>query len=328
MSTTRWGILGAGRIAGVFAQGLANLPDAELLAVGSRSQGNADAFGARYGVPRRYPSYDELAADPDVDAIYIATPHVLHAPNSLLCLRAGKAVLCEKPFTINAREAETVIAEARERGVFLMEAMWTRCLPHMETLRGLLADGAIGEPRLLNASFGFRTGFDRHSRLFDPALGGGALLDVGVYTISLASMIFGTPRDVGGAATLGETGVDEQAAAVLSYEDGQLAALNFAIRTATPHEAVLCGSEGTIRIEPPWWAPSSVRLSRPGAEDQVFAPAAIGNGYAHEALEVQRCLREGRTESQIMPLDETVSIMRTMDRLRELWGVCYPGEER
>ncbi len=326
MTTTRWGILGAGRIAAVFADGLANLPDAELLAVGSRSQSNADAFGERYGVPHRYPSYEQLAGDADVDVIYIATPHVLHAENSLLCLRAGRAVLCEKPFTINAREATAVIDEARERGVFLMEAMWTRYLPHMQTLRGLLDDGVIGEPRLLNVSFGFRSNVDPRSRLFDPALGGGALLDIGVYTVSLASMIFGEPREVSSAATLGATGVDEQAAAVLSYDDGQLAVLNFAIRTSTPHEVVLSGTEGTIRINQQWWAPSSLTLSRPGAEDQQFAPAAIGNGYAHEAVEVQRCLGEGRTESAIMPLDETASIMRTMDRLREQWGLRYPGE--
>lgn len=328
MSTTRWGILGVGNIARQFAEGLAQLPDAELLAVGSRTQANADAFGERYHVSRRYPSYDELAADGEIDAIYIATPHVLHAANSLLCLRSGKAVLCEKPFTINAAEAEAVIAEARERGLFLMEAMWTRFLPHIETLRGLLADEAIGEPRLLSASFGFRTSFDPHSRLFDPALGGGALLDVGVYPMALASMIFGAPREITGAATLGETGVDEQGVAVLSYDGGELAALSFAVRTETPHEAVLSGTEGRIKLEQPWWAPSSLTLSRSGAGDQVFAPAAIGNGYAHEAIEVQRCLREGRTESLVMPLDETLAIMRTMDRLRGQWGLRYPGEEQ
>lgn len=328
MTHTRWGILGAGRIAGVFAEGLANLPDAELLAVGSRSQENADAFAERFGVARRYASYQALADDPDVDAIYVATPHVLHAENSLQCLRAGKAVLCEKPFTINANQAERVIAYAREHGVFLMEAMWTRFLPHMQTLRGLLEDGAIGEPRLLDASFGFRTGFNPRGRLFDPALGGGALLDVGVYTVSLASMIFGTPREVSGLATLGETGVDEQGAVLLGYDDGQLASLNFAIRTNTLHEAVLSGTEGQIKINQQWWAPSSLTLSRAGAEDQHFAPAAIGNGYAHEAIEVQRCLQDGRTESSVMPLDETLAIMRTMDRLRAHWGVQYPGEEQ
>src|SRR5215216_7626821 len=201
MTKTRWGILGTGNIASQFARGLVALDDAELVAVGSRTAESAEAFGERFSAPRRHASYAALASDPDVDAIYIATPHPLHHDNTIMGLEAGKAVLCEKPFAINAGQAQAMIATARERGVFLMEAMWTRFLPHMVRLRELLAAGAIGEVRMLQADFGFRTSFNPQSRLFDPALGGGALLDVGVYTISFAQMILGEPDRVTGLAT-------------------------------------------------------------------------------------------------------------------------------
>jgi predicted dehydrogenase len=187
----RWGILGTGRIAGQFARGLAALDDAELVAVGSRAAQTAAEFADEHGVPHRHASYADLAADPDLDAIYVATPHPFHKGNSLLCLGAGKAVLCEKPFTINAAEAEEVVAAARGQGRFLMEAMWTRFVPAAARVRELLAEGAIGEVRMLRADFGYRAGIDPNGRLFNLALGGGALLDVGVYTVSFASMVFG-----------------------------------------------------------------------------------------------------------------------------------------
>ncbi len=193
MRKIAWGILGTGRIAGNFAADLALLPDAELVAVGSRSEATAQSFAGRFGAPHAHGSYEALAADPAVEVIYIATPHPLHAENMKLCLRAGKAVLCEKPFTLNAREAEEVIALAREQKLFLMEAMWTRFLPAVVRARELIEQGAIGEVRLLLADFGFRAAFDPHHRLFDPQLGGGALLDLGVYCVSLASMLFGPP---------------------------------------------------------------------------------------------------------------------------------------
>jgi predicted dehydrogenase len=324
--TIRWGIIGSGNIARQFARGLAVLPDAALVAVGSRSQGAADAFGELFGVPRRHASYDALANDPDVDAVYIATPHVLHKENSLLCLRAGKAVLCEKPFTINAREAEDLIAYARGAGLLLMEAMWTRFLPIIVRLRQLLAEGAIGEVRMLSADFGFRAKADPASRLFNPALGGGALLDVGIYPVSLASMVFGAPARVTGMAHLGETGVDEQAAIILGYDGGRLAQLSTAIRTSTPHEALLMGTEGQIKIETPWWMPTRMTVHQAGKAPELIELPFTGNGYNYEAAEVMRCLREGQRESPIMPLDETLTIMQTLDTIRGQWGLRYPGE--
>ena len=324
----RWGILGTGNIARKFAIGLQALDDAALLAVGSRSAESADRFADQFGAPRRHASYAALAADPEVDAIYVATPHSLHKENSLLCLEAGKPVLVEKPFTINAQEARELIDTARSRGVFLMEAMWTRYIPLMVELRRLLAEGAIGEVRMVAADFGYRTRYDPASRAFDPALGGGGLLDVGVYPISLASMIFGNATRIASLAHLGETGVDEQSAFILGYGQGQLAVLYTAVRTTTPQEAEIMGTEGSIRIHAPWWVPKAMTLARPGREPERMEVPFIGNGYNYEAAEVHRCLRAGLLESEVMPLDESLAIMETMDRIRDQWGLRYPMERR
>lgn len=327
MSRTRWGIIGAGSIAGRFADALTTLPDAESLAVGSRSQSSATEFAEAHGFGRTYGSYAELAADPDVDVVYIATPHPFHAENIELCLNAGKAVLCEKPLTVNAAEARRVVALAREKGLFLMEGMWTRFFPLMKRLRRLLADGTIGEPRMLAVDFGFRAPFDPASRLLDPALGGGAMLDVGVYCVSFASMVFGPAARATGYAHLGETGVDEQFAAVLEHEGGRLSAITAGVRTASPQEATIMGTDGTVRVRSPWWMPAAMTISRPGGGDEVAEEPVGSNGFAHEAAEVMRCLRAGDKESGVMPLDETVLVLKTMDGIRSAWGLRYPGEE-
>ena len=323
--TLRWGILGPGNIARKFAEGLAHAEAAELVAVGSRSRDKADAFGEAFDIPHRHASYEALADDADVDAIYVATPHPMHRPNSILCLEAGKAVLCEKPFTVNAAEAREVIAAAREKGVFLMEAMWSRFLPAMVTLREMLAAGAIGEVRMILGDFGFRCGWDPAGRLLDPALAGGGLLDVGVYPISLASMILGAPVGVAGAAHIGETGVDEQAGMVLTCAGGALAVLATGVRTSTPHEAWILGTDGKIHLHAGWWRGSRITVYKGSDTEDTDVPA-VGNGYNYEADEVARCVAAGKTESGVMPLDETVSIMETMDALRAVWGLKYPME--
>ncbi|MBV9849578.1 MAG: Gfo/Idh/MocA family oxidoreductase, partial [Armatimonadetes bacterium] len=282
--------------------------------------------GAEFGAARRYGSYEALAADPDVDAVYVASPHPMHKEDSLLCLNGGKAVLCEKPFTINAAEALQVIGTARARKLFLMEAMWTRFTPVMGKVRELVSQGAIGEVRIVQADFGFRAGFDPKSRLFDPALGGGALLDVGVYCISFASMLLGTPEQVVGTAHLGESGVDENTGILLRYPKGEIAVLAVAVRANTPQEATVIGTEGKIRIHAPFWIPRALTLSRSGQEDEFIELPYEGNGYNYEAQEVARCVGEGLMESPIMPLDETLAIMQTMDSLRAPWGLKYPTE--
>ena len=322
----RWGILGTGAIAKLFATGLQSVPDATLAAVGSRAAATADAFADRFGAARRHASYEALAADPEIDIVYIATPHPMHHTAAKLCLEAGKAVLCEKPFTVNTIQAREVVALARERKLFLMEAMWTRFLPLMVRFRELIAAGAIGEPRLLTADFGFRHNGDASHRLFNPDLAGGALLDVGVYVVSLASMIFGPPERGTGMADIGATGVDEQTALVFGYPGGKLAQLTVAVRTNTPQEVTLMGTEGTIRIPPIWWKPTTLTITRPGKPVERIDEPFQGNGYNYEAAEAMRCLRAGELESPTIPLDETISIIRTLDQARAQFGLKYPME--
>ncbi len=320
-----WGILGPGSIAQRFAKGLQSVPDAKLYAVGSRSLQKADEFADKHDAPKRYSSYEELAADPDVQAVYIATPHPQHKDAALLCLNHGKAVLCEKPFTVNAKEAAEVIELARAKDLFLMEGMWARFFPGMVRVRELLASGAIGEARMLQADFGFRTDVNPEGRLFSPALAGGGLLDVGVYPISLASMIFGTPTGVSGQAQIGETGVDEMAAVTLKYAQGQLASIVTGVRINTPSEATIFGTEGSLKLHSPFWNPVKLTLSAGGKTEELSVPFE-GEGFNYEAQEVQSCLRAGKTESAIMPLDETLAIMQTLDTLRSQWGLKYPME--
>ena len=321
-----WGILGTGTIAKKFAEGLQALPDAKLVAVASRSQAGADSFEQQFEVPHRYASYEAMMHDPIVDAVYIATPHSCHKYNTILCLAAGKPVLCEKPFTINAQEAEAIINIARAKKILLMEAMWMRFLPIMMRLRKMLSQGVIGEPRLLSADFGFHKEFNAESRLYNPELGGGALLDVGVYTLSLASMIFGAPTRITGMAHLGESGVDEQSSMTLAYTSGQMASLYTAIRTTTFQEASIMGTKGRIKINSPWWKGTTMTLMRDNDKDDFVEVPFEGNGYQYEAMEFMRLLREKKTESDIMPLDESLAIMKTMDALRKLWGLKYPME--
>jgi predicted dehydrogenase len=207
-----------------------------------------------------------------------------------------------------------------------MEAIWSRFLPHIVKLRELIAEGAIGEVRQVRADFSFRTEVDPKSRLFDPALGGGGLLDVGIYPVSLAAMLLGAPSDIASLAQLGTTGVDEQAGIVMRYDGGRLAVLTTGIRTSSPHEALILGTEGHIRVHDAWWKPSALTLARDGEAAQPIDAPAVGNGYNYEAAEVMRCLRAGRTESETMPLDESLAIMRTLDAIRAQWGLRYPSE--
>ncbi len=323
----RWGIIGCGSIAAKFAEGLKKVPGSILSAVASRSEQKARRFGEKRKVARCYGSYKSLAADPDVDVVYIATPHPMHMENCMLCLNAGKAVLCEKPFTVNAAQVKDVVSLARSRSLFLMEAMWTRFLPSITKLREILSQGLIGDIRLLQADFGFRTDLRPDSRLFNPELGGGALLDVGIYNVSFASMVFGRqPSRISSIAHIGETGVDEQSGIVFGYENGEIAVLTSAVRTATYQEALIAGADGQIKLNGRWWGGSPFTLSVAGRKPEQINPRPKGNGYNYEAEEVAGCLRSGKLESEIMPLDESVRIMETMDRIRKQWDLKYPFE--
>ncbi len=324
--TIRWGILGPGAIARKFAAGLKAVRDAELIAVGSRSLERANTFADVFNIPHRHGNYRDLVNNPDVDVIYVATPHPFHKECAILCLEAGKAVLCEKPLTVDAKQAEEMIACAREHNQFLMEAMWTRFIPVMVKVREWLADGAIGEPRLLTADHGSRKVISTETlegRHFNPELGGGGLLDVGVYTIALAYMVLGAPSKITGLAHLGQTNVDEQAAILLGYDSGQIANLFCAIMTNTSKEARIIGTKGSIHI-PQFWEATSATLEVNGQESVHIESPFKENGFEYQTVEVTKCLQEGKLESDVMPLDESLSIVKTMDALREQWGLEYP----
>ncbi len=322
----RWGILGTGKIARRFMQAALSVPSAQVVAIGSRSQETADAFGSTFGVPKRYGSYEGVINDPEVEIVYVATPHSLHLENTLSALSAGKHVLCEKPFTLNARQAEQAIAEAHRAGKFVMEGMWTRCFPVMREVVTRVREGAIGTLHYLQADFGFQPPFDPQSRLFNPELGGGALLDVGIYPVALAYQFLGAPQTIVSTATLGQTGVDELDGIVFHYANGAIAMLSASLRVNTPKQAVLCGSEGMVLFPAPWWKPSEAILTRNDGTQEHLRYSYEGDGLQFEIRHVHDCLAKGLTESEWMPLDDTLAIMRTLDTLRAQWGVVYPDE--
>ncbi|MFE6946242.1 Gfo/Idh/MocA family protein [Streptomyces chartreusis] len=325
----RWGILATGGIAAAFTADLVDLPDAEVVAVASRRQESADAFAERFGIPRAYGDWTSLAEDGDIDVVYVATPHSAHREAAGLCLEAGRHVLCEKAFTLNAREAAELVALAKARGSFLMEAMWMYCNPLVRRLKALVDDGAIGEVRHVQADFGLAGPFPPSHRLRDPAQGGGALLDLGVYPVSFAQLLLGEPSDVTARATLSAEGVDLQTGALLSWDDGALASLHCSIVGGTATAASITGSAGRIDVPGGFFFPECFVLHRDGRDPEEFtADPADGprNTLRHEAAEVMRALRAGESESPLVPLEGTLAVMRTLDAIRDRVGVRYPGE--
>jgi dihydrodiol dehydrogenase / D-xylose 1-dehydrogenase (NADP) len=321
-----WGILGTGRIARSFAQALQKIGDADLIAVGSRHQDTATDFAREFNVENAYSSYDEVVANKNVDVVYIATPHSLHKDNVIMCLEANKAVLCEKPFTINAAESATIIQLAREKNLFLMEAMWTRYFPAITKLRELLAEDTIGNVQIMLAGGAFMPDFDPDFYLFNPELGGGVLLDAGVYLISMASMLFGTPKTIKAIAGIGKSGVDEHDGYLLEHENGALANLYVSLRGQSSPDVTLIGSKGKIYLHPPIFCPSKLTLSLYDGGETEFDLPFDSNGYQFEAMEVNRCLQDGQKESKLMPLDESLEIMQTMDEIRKQIQLEYPME--
>jgi len=364
--TIQWGILGTGNIAAQFAQGLQAVPDARLLAVGSRRQDTANEFSHAFGVSRAYESYEDLVNDPDVDVVYVATPHVLHKEHCVLSLEAGKAVLCEKPFTLNAQEACAVVELARMKNVFCMEGMWMRFIPLMRKIMEIIQEGVIGEVRMVTADFGLPLEFNPTNRSFNLALGGGSFLDLGVYGMSLAYQLLGFPSAITGELILGQTGVDEQAGVLLKYPKGQMAVLYSSLQTHTPLEAHIMGTHGSIRIHAPFFSPHRATLtkfSRISSSPKEYGGGLVsaikrlplikscyqrfssllaplvagnqktlvqtfnGNGYNYEAAEVTRCLQQGEKESPIMPLQDTLHVLELMDSVRRQANLTYPQED-
>jgi predicted dehydrogenase len=309
----RWGIISTGGIARTFVNDLQYTDSGVAVAVGSRTTDAANTFGDRFGIDRRYASYEELVRDPDVDAVYVGTPHPMHFENATLALEAGKPVLVEKAFTMSSREAVDLIALAREKNLFLMEAMWTRFLPHVAAVNELIATGTIGDIVSVEADHGQHFDFDPASRWFSPELGGGALLDLGVYPVSFASMLLGTPSKMVTMIDLAPTGVDRQVSMIFGYENGAQAYLNTTTSAKTPTTATISGTKARIEIDGDFYAPSAFTVITRGGEARRYEFSTQGRGLHYEASEVARCVRSGLLESPLMPLSETESIMRTME---------------
>ena len=319
----RWGVLAPGSIAGTFVAALQKHTRQRVVAVGSRSQERADEFARRFGVERASVGSDAVVNDPEVDVVYIASPNSEHARQALRAIAAGKHVLVEKPFATTAGEAEMIVHAARDAGVFAMEAMWMRYLPQMDVVRQLLADGAVGAPALVSADFGAAFAFDPASRIFDPALAGGGLLDVGVYASSFVSMVAGAPQSTVVAGALTSTGVDAMATIVGRHAHGVQSVATSTVLADTLHAASVAGSEGRIDVHPSFWTPSGVTLTR-GSESASWRDETGlqgGEGLAWEAVHLAQYVAEGRTESPVHPLDETVQVVRTLDEARRRLGV-------
>ncbi|KAB8044043.1 Gfo/Idh/MocA family protein [Janthinobacterium aquaticum] len=324
--TLRWGILGTGKIASAMATGLRDAPGAQLAAVASRSIDIAQQFGARFDVARHHGSYQALADDPEVDIVYIATPHTLHADNALMCLAAGKHVVCEKPFTMNAREAQAVVGLAREKQLFLMEAMWSRFLPMAQEAKRIIASGEIGTLQQISADIGFVANVAPEHRLLNPALGGGALLDVGIYPLSMAAFFLGPVAATQALANIGATGVDEQVAFVLRHANGTTSSCAGSLCALTPTEMVISGSLGRIRLPARFYKADHLLVEPMDGPARRIDTPYLGNGYTHEAIEAMRCIRFGLTESDIMPHAETVALMAQLDAMRAQIGLAYPAD--
>jgi predicted dehydrogenase len=309
----RWGIIGTGRIARTFASDLAFTDDGVVAAVGSRSASSADAFGDEFDVPNRYDTYEELVDDDSIDAVYVATPHPMHFSNASLALEHGKPVLVEKAFTMNGREARDLVALARSKNLFLMEAMWTRFLPHVVALRELVARGDLGELVNFEADHGKWFELDPAFRLFAPELGGGAILDLGVYPISFASMLLGRPERITAMVEPAFTGVDGQVSMAFAYEGGAQSLLSCTSLARTATRACVSGTLARVEIEADFYAPTSFTVIARSGDREHFTFETSGRGLHYQAQEVARCLREGLLESDAMPLDESIAIMETID---------------
>ena len=319
----RWGIVGPGRIAEKVVEDFAVVDGARAVAVASRSLDRARDFAGRHGVDRAYGSYGEILADADVDVLYVATPHAQHAAIALAAVQAGKALLVEKAFTATSAGAAEVVELARSRGVFVMEAMWTRFQPAIVRMRELIADGAIGEVRSVQADLGVHRPFSPEDRLFALELGGGALLDLGVYVVSFAQMLLGTPDTVTAAGSRFPTEVDAEAALLLGWADGRSATLLTSLRNALPGQARVHGTEGWIDVLPRFHHPETIVLHRGDDEPETITRPALGGGYAHELIEVTQCLRAGSTESAVMPLADTLVVQDVLQVAAEQLGVHH-----
>lgn len=320
----RWGIMGLGKIAHKFAQDLKQVDNAVITAVGSRSINKATDFASSYDAKNAYSSYEELAQDPDVDIIYIATPHSLHYKNTLLCLNHGKSVLCEKPFALNEQQAEEMAALARSKNLFLMEGVWTRFIPATQKLLELLEQESIGDLHYLKADFGFIVNAPPESRLVDKNLGGGALLDIGIYPLYLSMLVLGNPIDIKANAILAPNGIDQFCSVIASFPNNTQAVMESSFISNTPTEAFIYGSKGYIKMHRKFHQTEKLELHLYESETtQVFELPIKGNGYVHEIEHVHERLQANATESDLLPLEMSLQLTRHLDRIKELIGLQY-----
>ncbi|MDB5120752.1 MAG: afr 2 [Sphingobacteriales bacterium] len=321
----RWGILGCGRIAGKFSSDLKLVSDAELIAVGSRSQESADNFADEFNVKYRHASYASLVENPEVDVIYIATPHNLHYENTLLCLNNNKAVLCEKPFAMNWKQSKEMIDLARQKNVFLMEALWTKFHPHYIKTMEVLKAGAIGDIKSVLINFGFKPTEPIPKRLFDAQLGGGTMMDIGIYNVFMALSVLGKPDEIFAHMIAAPTGVDEQCSVIFKYKTGAMASMfsTFSVNLAT--EAEICGTEGRLKLTSRFYEPSTILELYPSINVKEIIPVhkEDGFGYQYEARHVNYCLQNNLTESPIVSHDDTLLLMETLDTIRAVAGIKY-----
>lgn len=322
-----WGIIGPGRIAHKFAKDLASLPDAKLFAVASRSLDRAQAFARQYDAPHAFGSYEEIVNCSGLDVVYIATPHVRHHDNTLLCLRNRIAVLCEKPMAINPREVQAMIFEAQKQDTFLMEAIWTRFIPSHLKMWELINQGVIGKVLSVKADFGFKPHYQPDGRLFNKELGGGSLLDIGIYPVFLALNLLGKPDDIQALAQIGETGVDEEVGILFKYDSGEMAHLHSTIRSETKSEAFIYGEKGTIYLHSRWHEASTLSLLLPNERPRYYNFEYNALGYRYEAEEVMRCLRAGKKESDALPLSFSADLMDLLFSIRHQVGLKYDKDD-
>ncbi len=319
----KWGIIGPGKIANKFAVALGLAEGAILEAVASRDAERAKDFATKFGAARFYSSYEELVADPSIDAVYIATPHGYHCEHALLCLQNGKAVLCEKPMALSNRQVQMMVDASRGNNAFLMEAMWTRWLPLMDKVSELIQSGRLGTVKHIRADFGFKAAFDPESRLYNLALGGGSLLDIGVYPLFLVLYLLGEPDTIRAAAHLAPTGADETCQALFQYADGRSAVIASTLACQTSITAEIAGTEAMIRIPGPWYKNDRLMLERKGEEPQTFLLTPMVNGFEYEIIETMRCLDKGLIESPGMSHSFSLGMSRIMDIIRSQCGVVY-----
>jgi predicted dehydrogenase len=329
METIRWGILGCGRIARKFAADLALVAGAKLSAVAARQMDNARAFANEFPAPHVHGSYEDLVNNPEVDVIYIASPHALHHEHTLLCLNHHKAVLCEKAFALNYRQAKEMVDVSRDKKVFLMEALWSKFLPQYQKLQDLIAAGTLGEIKSILVNFGFIPQPPVPPRLYDPALGGGSLLDIGIYNVFLVVSLMGRPDVIEASMTPTAEGVDEQCASLFKYKNGAMAQLFSSLLSNLGTDADISGTKSRVRLTARFYAPSAAIELYSGREDSkeiIPVHKEAGSGYQYQARHVGECLRKGLIESPVMSHDDSLLIMETMDRIRSAAGIHYSAD--